>query len=200
MLILLTVVFLSLMANCGQDRIQLFKPGEMNRTAMFGNGVSICLKLDCRRELMTDANAYLFIVDPKHDRVVGSRSYGFRCIIGCSDTSQCYLISTDLSSSRSLRHRWKPSTSSIDPIFRLKIFSWQVVHMMGSFSMGQISESLLLTRTMLQSISSITVCYLAKFTWNNRYPRQRLFMNWAGISFTMERIRELLFRSNRRNI
>jgi hypothetical protein len=70
-------------ADCGNDRVQLFRSGQLNGTTVAGNGAPNTIALDCPTDVILDANEYLFISDLHYHRVVGSGPYGFRCIVGC---------------------------------------------------------------------------------------------------------------------
>jgi hypothetical protein len=75
-------------ADCGNNRIQLFQSGQLNATTVAGNESSITtITLKCPSGIVLDADKYLFIVDSGNNRIVGSGPNGFRCIIGCSGSS-----------------------------------------------------------------------------------------------------------------
>jgi hypothetical protein len=71
-------------ADCKNDRIQLFRSGQLNGTTVAGNGASGTFGLSNPRDVILDANEYLFIVDSGNNRIIRSDPFGFRCIIGCS--------------------------------------------------------------------------------------------------------------------
>jgi len=72
-------------ADCGNNRIQLFESGQLTATTVAGSGSSITtIALSCPNGIVLDADKYLFIVDSGNNRIVGSGPNGFRCIIGCS--------------------------------------------------------------------------------------------------------------------
>ena len=71
-------------ADCGNDRVQLFHPGQSNAVTIAGNGASNTINLDCPIGIILDADKYLFIVDHNNHRIVGSGPNGFRCLVGCS--------------------------------------------------------------------------------------------------------------------
>ena len=73
-------------ADYGNDRVQLFRSGEMNATTVAGNGSIGSVALCGPAGVVLDADGYLFIVDSLHNRVVGSGPGGFRCVVGCSGT------------------------------------------------------------------------------------------------------------------
>ena len=67
------------------DRIQLFRPNELNATTVAGNGSpNITITLYRPVSVILDADKYLFIGDRGNHRIVGSGPHGFRCIVGCS--------------------------------------------------------------------------------------------------------------------
>ena len=72
-------------ADCGNDRIQLFHSGQVNGTTIAGSAsANITIALDCPMSIVLDADKYLFIVDQYNNRIVGSGPNGFRCLVGCS--------------------------------------------------------------------------------------------------------------------
>lgn len=71
-------------ADCGNDRIQVFQSGQLTGSTLAGNGASGTITLDCPTGVVLDNDGYIFIVDSYNHRIVGSSSYGFRCIVGCS--------------------------------------------------------------------------------------------------------------------
>lgn len=71
-------------ADCGNDRIQLFQPGQRNATTIVGNGAPDTIDLDCPCAIVLDGNEYLYIVDQLNNRIIGSGPSGFGCVAGCS--------------------------------------------------------------------------------------------------------------------
>ena len=71
-------------AEYGNNRIQLFRSGELNGTTVAGNGSIGTITLNNPVSVVLDADGYLFIVDSGNNRIVGSGPYGFRCLVGCS--------------------------------------------------------------------------------------------------------------------
>jgi hypothetical protein len=71
-------------ADCGNNRIQLFRPGELNGTTVAVQGATENITLHCPSDVTLDIDGYLFIADQNNNRIVGSGPGGFRCIIGCS--------------------------------------------------------------------------------------------------------------------
>ena len=98
--IILTSSFDLYVADCGNNRVQLFPSGQLSATTVAGNGASGAIFLSCPVAITLDGNGYLFIVDQNNHRVVGSGLSGFRCIVGCS--GQNGSASSQLQSPRSL--------------------------------------------------------------------------------------------------
>ena len=75
-------------ADCDNNRIQLFRSGQLSATTVAGTGSSIStIALNKPTAVVLDANQYLFIADSENNRIIGSGPNGFRCIVGCSSTS-----------------------------------------------------------------------------------------------------------------
>ena len=101
--IFVDVKFNLYVADCGNDRVQLFQSGQLNGTTVAGNGALDTITLSCPTSVVLDADSYLFIVDYSSHRVVGSGPNGFRCIAGCTGSNG--------SASNQLSH---PSSLSLD--------------------------------------------------------------------------------------
>jgi hypothetical protein len=71
-------------ADCGNDRVQLFFSGQVTATTVAGNGAPNTISLSCPTDVMLDADGYLFIVDNSNHRIIGSGPNGFRCLVACS--------------------------------------------------------------------------------------------------------------------
>jgi hypothetical protein len=71
-------------ADAWNNRIQLFRPGELNGTTVAGNGIPKTLTLNHPTDVILDANGYLYIADDHNDRVIRSNGVEFQCVIGCS--------------------------------------------------------------------------------------------------------------------
>ncbi|CAF1518247.1 unnamed protein product, partial [Adineta steineri] len=66
--------------------IQQFRSGELNGTTAAGDkSASVPIKLNYPSGVTLDADNYLFILDNKNHRVVGTGPYGFQCLLGCSE-------------------------------------------------------------------------------------------------------------------
>ena len=72
-------------ADCGNNRVQLFQADQSHAITVAGNGSLGTITLACPFGVALDADGYLFIVDRSNNRVVGSGPNGFRCIVGCAD-------------------------------------------------------------------------------------------------------------------
>ncbi|CAF4106375.1 unnamed protein product [Adineta steineri] len=80
-------------ADCGNDRVQLFQSGELNGITVAGStSLNPTISLDCPSGIILDTEKYLFIVDQYNNRIVGSDLNGFLCLVGCygggSETNQ----------------------------------------------------------------------------------------------------------------
>jgi hypothetical protein len=70
-------------ADYGNDRVQLFSIGQLNGTTVAGFGAPGTILLNCPTGVVLDVDQYLFIVDSRNHRIVGSGPTGFRCVVGC---------------------------------------------------------------------------------------------------------------------
>ena len=70
-------------ADCLNSRIQLFRSGQVNGTAVAGSGSVGTIALTGPTGVMLDGDGYLFIVDRSSHRIVAEDAYGFRCVVGC---------------------------------------------------------------------------------------------------------------------
>jgi len=97
-------------ADCGNDRIQLFPSGKLSGTTVAGVGsLNTTITLDCPTGVVLDGNDYLFIVDSGNNRIIGSGLNGFQCLVGCSGSSG--------SASNQLNDPWSLSFDSFGNIF-----------------------------------------------------------------------------------
>ncbi|CAF1309342.1 unnamed protein product [Adineta steineri] len=71
-------------ADCFNDRVQLFQSGELNGITVAGSrSIGQTIELYYPTGVILDAEKYLFIVDQGNDRIIGSGLNGFQCIGGC---------------------------------------------------------------------------------------------------------------------
>ena len=71
-------------ADCSNNRVQLFQLGERDGMTVAGDASpNPTITLNCPCGIMLDAEKYLFIVDQNNHRIVGSSVNGFRCLVGC---------------------------------------------------------------------------------------------------------------------
>lgn len=90
-------------ADCGNDRVQLFAHGQRNGRTIISNQPQIGVPLNCPSAVVLDAHGYVFVVDQDNHRIIGSDQYGFRCVIGCSGTF-----------GPAANQLWKPTSFSFD--------------------------------------------------------------------------------------
>jgi hypothetical protein len=86
-------------ADCGNNRVQLFASSQVAATTVAGSTAAGTISLYCPSDVKLDADGNLFIVDSYNHRIVGQGPNGFRCIVGCSTvagstSSQLYYPST----------------------------------------------------------------------------------------------------------
>lgn len=70
-------------ADTWNNRIQLFRPGELTGKTVVGN-MKTSIILYGPTCVILDADSNLFIVDSNHHRIIRSHLNSFHCIIGCS--------------------------------------------------------------------------------------------------------------------
>ncbi|CAF4149516.1 unnamed protein product, partial [Adineta steineri] len=71
-------------ADCGNDRVQLFQSGASNGITVAGVFTyPSTITLKCPTGIVLDSEKYLFIMDHGNNRIVGSGSNGFHCLVGC---------------------------------------------------------------------------------------------------------------------
>jgi hypothetical protein len=71
-------------ADCFNQRIRLFKFGEIIGITVVGDVESLSIRLSCPAAIFVDADGHLFIVEQGNHRIIGSNSNGFYCLAGCS--------------------------------------------------------------------------------------------------------------------
>jgi hypothetical protein len=74
-------------ADCGNDRVQRFRSGQLNGTTVAGVTAPGTLTLNCPTGVNLDADGYMFIVDCYNHRVVRSGPNGFICLFGCGGSA-----------------------------------------------------------------------------------------------------------------
>ncbi|CAF1248339.1 unnamed protein product [Adineta steineri] len=82
--------------DCLNHRVQLFQSGKLNGITVAGStSLNPTITLNYPSGILLDADKYLFIVEYGNNRVVGSDTNGFRCLVGCygrgSQPNQLYL-------------------------------------------------------------------------------------------------------------
>lgn len=71
-------------ADCGNNRVQLFSQSSSNGLTVVGNGSSqTSISLNCPTSVTLDQNGYLFVVDSNNHRIIGSNANGYQCVAGC---------------------------------------------------------------------------------------------------------------------
>jgi DNA-binding beta-propeller fold protein YncE len=131
-------------ADFGNDRIQLFRLGELNGTTVAGlKSSTTTITLMGPTGVVLDADKYLFIVEYGNSRIVGSGPLGFRCIVGCSDSES--------SESNELSEPWSLSFDSHGNIF---VTDWES---------SEIQKFLLLTNSCSKYESALL--YNIKINW-----------------------------------
>jgi hypothetical protein len=71
-------------ADCGNDRIQLFEFEQPDGLTIIGNDAQKAIVLDCPSGIVLDDDGYLFIVDQLNNRIIELGPNGIRCLVGCS--------------------------------------------------------------------------------------------------------------------
>jgi hypothetical protein len=71
-------------ADCGNNRVQLFHSGQLNATTVAGNGSVENITLYCPTAIVLDADKNLFIADNGNHRIIELTANSSRCVVGCS--------------------------------------------------------------------------------------------------------------------
>ena len=71
-------------ADCYNNRIQLFKSGQSNGITININGIYEIITLKLPTGVVLDYDGFLFIVDNGNHRILRENKYGFICLIACS--------------------------------------------------------------------------------------------------------------------
>jgi hypothetical protein len=74
-------------ADFGNNRIQFFPAGQTNATTVAGAGAPGTIALIQPDFITLDGNGYLYILEYGSSRLVGAGPNGFRCIVGCTNTT-----------------------------------------------------------------------------------------------------------------
>ena len=74
-------------ADCGNDRVQLYRYGQSNGTTVISNVTIPSLILRCPTSLLFDNDGYIYILERDNHRIIRSDMKNVRCIVGCSGTS-----------------------------------------------------------------------------------------------------------------
>ena len=74
-------------ADCHNDRIQLFSSGQLNGTTLMGTGAPATPAIICPNSVVLDADGHLFVVDDVNSRIIGWGSNGYQCIAACSGST-----------------------------------------------------------------------------------------------------------------
>jgi hypothetical protein len=74
-------------ADSGNNRIQLFRSGQLNATTIDTNGSNETFILYSPTAVVLDIDGYLFIADYGNSRILGSGPAGFQCIVGCAGSA-----------------------------------------------------------------------------------------------------------------
>ncbi len=97
-------------ADCGNNRIQLFHSTKLTGITVVGNSSSnVTIALNCPTAIILDADKDLFIVDNGNNRIVRSGLRGFQCLVGCFGSTG--------SASNQLNNPWSISFDSYGNIF-----------------------------------------------------------------------------------
>jgi tripartite motif-containing protein 71 len=71
-------------ADCNNDRILLFQPGQLNATTIIGNGSSGITTIRFPMAIMIDADGYFFILEFFNTRIVRVGPNSSACIAACT--------------------------------------------------------------------------------------------------------------------
>ncbi|CAF1380989.1 unnamed protein product [Adineta steineri] len=74
-------------ADTSNNRIQLFRPGELNGTTVAGNNIPNNLILNRPTDVILDTDGYLYIADNDNHRIIQVRNDTFHCVVGCTGKS-----------------------------------------------------------------------------------------------------------------
>ena len=74
-------------ADAGNGRIQLFRPGQENGITVAGNGIINSLYLNYPTDVILDAEGYMFIADNGNHRIIRAGTSNYSCVAGCSGSN-----------------------------------------------------------------------------------------------------------------
>ena len=74
-------------ADCHNNRIQFFAPGQTNATTLMGTGAPGTMDIICPNNLVLDADGHLYVVDYIHNRIIGWGPNGYQCIAACNGSA-----------------------------------------------------------------------------------------------------------------
>jgi hypothetical protein len=75
-------------ADYSNNRIQLFRSGELNGTTVAGStSVNITITLNAPTGVTLDGNNNIYIADKGNNRILVSGPNGFRCLVGCNGSA-----------------------------------------------------------------------------------------------------------------
>ena len=74
-------------ADCGNDRIQLFASGQSNGITLIGNGSTAAIMPNCPNAVVLDADGHLFVTDYYNHRIIGWGANGYQCIAACNGSA-----------------------------------------------------------------------------------------------------------------
>jgi DNA-binding beta-propeller fold protein YncE len=96
-------------ADCDNDRIQLFPPDQLNATTIIGNGSSGITTISLPMAIMIDVDGYFFILEYQNSRIVRVGPNSFTCIAACTGTNG--------SAANQLNYPWNFAFDSYGNIF-----------------------------------------------------------------------------------
>lgn len=73
-------------ADYGNNRIQLFRSGQLNATTLVGNGTLSSIPLSSPTAIVVDADDNVFICDHSNNRIIRWSNSVTQCLFGCSNT------------------------------------------------------------------------------------------------------------------
>jgi hypothetical protein len=79
--IFVTANFTLYVADCGNDRVQMFLHGNLSGVTVLGNGSSQSMSIKCPTAIAFDRHGYMFVTS--FHQVIGSGPNGFRCVAAC---------------------------------------------------------------------------------------------------------------------